>query len=277
MDGRQPKPDHLVSTGADQVVRTGPTRIALVARMAVCVLTVTPLLRWAVIAHAVRSGRPWRRSCPRCATRLGPRGDVHALSPAAQCGRCGQRLGPPPAALEVATALSAAVLVWSGLRGLQLIAYAWWAAIGVVLTFVDLAVQRLPARLSYASASGLVAVLLANALSTGGWQPWVRSVLGALITATVVAVCALALPALVHWGDVRYALAIGAAAAWPGWLTLYTAAFLGTLSAALVGVGLIASRRATLTTRSGPILVCRNDPRAAVAARSQVLKSGDLL
>jgi len=150
--------------------------------------------------------------------------------------------------VEVGVALSAAGLVFSGMRGLPLIAYGWWAAVGIVLAFVDLAVQRLPARLSYAAAGGLIAVLLANALRTHDWQPWVRSILGALITAAVVAVCALVMPALVHWGDVRYALAVGAAAAWPGWLTLYTAAFLATLSAALVGVGLIVSGRAKLTT-----------------------------
>src|SRR5256885_1069988 len=85
---------------------------------------------------------------------------------------------------------------------------------GIVLAFVDLAVQRLPGRLIYAAAGGLLAVLLANAMLTGEWQPWVRSVVGAFVTAAVVAVCAVAVPALVHWGDVRYALAVGAAAAW---------------------------------------------------------------
>ncbi len=46
-------------------------------------------------------------------------------------------------------ALSAAGLVFSGMRGLPLIAYGWWAAVGIVLAFVDLAVQRLPARLMF--------------------------------------------------------------------------------------------------------------------------------
>ena len=228
--------------------RAARRRRTLVIRTAVCVLTVTPLLRWAIIAHAVPSGRPRRRSCPRCATRLGPRGDLRAMTPIARCGRCGQRLGPPPGVPEAATALSTAVLVWSGLRGLPLLAYAWWAAVGVVLAFVDLAVQRLPARLSYTAAGGLIAVLLGHAVITHSWHSWSRSIFGALITAAVVTVCVLAMPTLVHWGDVRYALAVGAAAAWPGWLTLYAAAFLATLSAALVGVGLIVSGRAKLTT-----------------------------
>lgn len=230
--------------------------IGLALRTAACVLTVTPLLRWAVITHAVRAGRPWRRSCPRCATPLGPRGDLLALSPVAQCGRCAQRLGPPPGTLELVVALSATVLLWSGMRGLPLIAYCWWAVVGVVLAFVDLAVQRLPSRLSYAAAGGLLVLLLIDAEAAHTWQPWIRSMLGALIAAGIVAVCALAMPALVHWGDVRYALAIGAAAAWTGWLTLYAAAFLATLAGSLVGAGLIFRRRAKLTTHlpQGPFL-----------------------
>jgi leader peptidase (prepilin peptidase)/N-methyltransferase len=212
------------------------------------VLTITPLLRWAVITHAVAGGQRWRRSCPRCATRLGPRGDLRALTPAARCGRCDQQLGPSPGVLEVAALAAAAALIVAGLRGLSLLAYAWWAAVGLVLAFVDLAVHRLPARLSYTAAGGLLVGLLGDALVAHGWHPWTRSITGALLTAVAVALCALAVPRLVHWGDVRYALAVGAAAAWPGWLSLYTAAFLATLLAALVGVGLIVVGRARLTT-----------------------------
>jgi leader peptidase (prepilin peptidase)/N-methyltransferase len=150
--------------------------------------------------------------------------------------------------LEVAVAVTAAALIVSGLRGLSLLAYAWWAAVGLVLAFVDLAVQRLPARLSYIAAGGILVVLLGHALVTHAWHPWARSIIGALVTVVALALCALAMPRLVHWGDVRYAFAVGAAAAWPGWLSLYTTAFLATLSAATVGVGLILAGRARLTT-----------------------------
>jgi leader peptidase (prepilin peptidase)/N-methyltransferase len=241
MPGQEPSEPNHVGT-------TPRSRIVLAVRTGICALTATPLLRWAIITHAVRAGRPWRRSCPRCASQLGPRGDLLALSPLARCGRCGQRLGPPPWTLELVAALSAAMLIWSGMRGLPLIAYGWWAAVSIVLAFVDLAVQRLPARLSYAATSGLILVFLADALLTHNWRAWDRAVLGALITVIVVAVCALAVPGLVHWGDVRYSLAIGAAAAWVGWLGLYAAAFLATLFGALVGIGLIIARRARLTS-----------------------------
>jgi leader peptidase (prepilin peptidase)/N-methyltransferase len=157
-------------------------------------------------------------------------------------------LGPPAWTLEVIAAASLAALVLAGIRGLPLIAYAWWMGFSVALAFVDLAVQRLPARLSYAAAGGLVVVLLFDALFNHSWHAWSRAVLGAAATAAVVGLCALAMPALVHWGDVRYALAVGAAAAWSGWLALYAALFLAALSTALVGTYLLVTGRAKLTT-----------------------------
>jgi leader peptidase (prepilin peptidase)/N-methyltransferase len=129
-----------------------------------------------------------------------------------------------------------------------LVAYGWWAAFGVVLAFVDLAVQRLPARLSYTAAGGLIVMLLLNALLTNDRHAWFRAVAGGLIATSAVALCALALPTFVHWGDVRYALAVGAAAAWTGWLALYVAAFLATLLGAVMGLGLLMTRRASLAT-----------------------------
>lgn len=238
MSGSAPGRAGLVGTGVIRALRT-----------AVCVATAAPLLRWLVITHSVHSGQPWLHACPRCATPPGPRGSPRAISPLARCGTCGHRLGPPPWTVELAALTSLVTLVWSGLRGLSLAAYLWWAAAGLVLAFVDLDVQRLPARLSYAAAAGFAGLLLIEAWLTDDWHPWLRLVLGGLVTAGVVALCALMFPRLTHWGDVRYALATGAAAAWAGWPTLYTAAFVATLSAALTGAGLILWRKATLATQ----------------------------
>jgi leader peptidase (prepilin peptidase) / N-methyltransferase len=242
-----------VTTSSWSVHRSAMGRAA---RGALCVLAITPLLRWAVIAHTVHPGQPWRRACPQCATRFGPSRNIRALSPCARCSLCQLRLGPPPWTLELVTAGSAIALAISGMTGLQLVAYGWWAVLGVVLSFVDLAVQRLPARLSYAAVAGFLTLLGIDAVVEDSWQGWVRSASGALIAAFVLAVCALAMPRLVHWGDVRYALAIGAAAAFISWLGIYAAAFVWTLIAAVVGGGLVMIRRATLTTHlpQGPFL-----------------------
>ena len=147
-------------------------------------------------------------------------------------------------------------LVGSGLRGVPLVAYGWWASLSVALLFIDLAVQRLPARLSHTATVGLLAGLLMDAQVHDGWDSWIRAVLGALVAGGLLAVWALLRPALVGWGDVRFALAIGAATTWVSWLALYTAAFLSSLAAALVGAHWIITRRANLTTPlpQGPFL-----------------------
>ncbi|WP_327009742.1 hypothetical protein OHA72_22435 [Dactylosporangium sp. NBC_01737] len=141
-----------------------------------------------------------------------------------------------------------ALLVVAGVRDVALVAFGWWAAIGTVLMFVDVAAQRLPTRLCYLAVGGLGLLLVGHAIATHVWEPWLRLVLGALGSAAVVAACALAVPATVRWGDVRFALAIGGATAWAGWLALYTTAVLATLAAAVVGLGLVAARRATIKT-----------------------------
>jgi len=226
------------------------------ARVLVCAATVVPLLRWVVVVHAVPVGQPWRSACPACDTAVGPSGSLGALTPRARCGVCGLRLGPPPWAVELAVLASVAMLVRSGLPAVPLLAYGWWAALGVVQAFVDAAVQRLPTRVSYLASAGLMIVLAVDALAGHGWSAWLRAAAGALVSGVVLAVAVLAAPGLVHRGDVRYGLAIGAAAAWVGWLALYTAAFLASLAVALVGVGLILTGRATRKSQlpQGPFM-----------------------
>jgi leader peptidase (prepilin peptidase) / N-methyltransferase len=226
------------------------------ARVALCVAAVVPLMRWAVIMHAVSPERPWRRVCPRCQTPIGPNPNLGALSPRARCAACQHRLGPPPWTVEVAATCSAAALALSGVTGFRLAAYAWWAALGIVLAFVDLAVQRLPARLSYAALAGYMFLLGIDAQLHQSWTGWLRAALGGATAGSVLAACAMAVPRLVRWGDVRFVLAIGAASAFVGWLGLYAVAFLSTLLASIVGVGLIVARRATLATHlpQGPFL-----------------------
>ncbi|MEV6928453.1 hypothetical protein AB0M46_28750 [Dactylosporangium sp. NPDC051485] len=143
---------------------------------------------------------------------------------------------------------SLALLVVAGIRDLAFVAFGWWSAVGTVLLFVDLAVQRLPARLCYLAAGGLGALLLGHAAAVNDFEPWLRLVFGGLGSAAVVAICSMVAPTTVRWGDVRFALAIGGAAAWAGWLALYAMALLATGAAAVVGIGLVVARRATRKT-----------------------------
>ena len=114
----------------------------------------TPLLRWLVAHHSTEPDRPWRTRCA-CQAPLWP----GACGPTGRCRVCAARVGPRPLRLEAATIAFAAVLWLSGATGWsawQLAAYAWWATGMVVLAFVDLAVMRLPHRLTAATTIGTI-------------------------------------------------------------------------------------------------------------------------
>jgi leader peptidase (prepilin peptidase)/N-methyltransferase len=216
------------------------------ARLWRCVLlavTVTPLLRWAVVVHAVPAGQPWRRECLHCETSLGL-GNWWPLTPAGRCGRCRQRLGAPPWTVEGAAVAAALLLANAQLPGWAVPAYSWWAAIGVVLAFVDIAVHRLPNRLTWAASGGFL--MLAGLAAWHGYAgAWVRAAGAAVVLGCVLAVCVLAWPRSVGLGDVKYALAVGAAAGWVSWFAVYAAVFAATFLGALVSIGLLATRRAS--------------------------------
>lgn len=111
----------------------------MVTRCALTAAAVTPLLRWAVLHHAVPAGQLRRRACPGCATPIGLTAAAHRapLLPTGRCRVCGTRIGAPPYTVEAAALLAVAALLVSGLSSWPLAAYTWWTAAALVLAFVD--------------------------------------------------------------------------------------------------------------------------------------------
>ena len=134
-------------------------------------------------------------------------------------------------------------------------AYAWWAAFGVALGFIDIASHRLPDRLTWPAAGGFL--LLAGLAALHGYSgAWLRAALSAVILTVALGVCALIWPSRLGRGDVKYGAAIGAAAGWTSWFAVYAAIFTATLLGALVGIALVIARRASRRTQLpfGPFL-----------------------
>ncbi|GIF48114.1 leader peptidase (prepilin peptidase)/N-methyltransferase [Asanoa ferruginea] len=233
-------------------VRTAPRRLPAVL--------VTPLLRWLAINHTVAPGEPWRRTCPGCGAAIGFGG---ALLPQARCGGCAARVGPPPWSVEVLALLALLALVaFAGGRPVVSLpvvaAFAWWAALAIPLVLVDLAVHRLPDRLTLPAAAGVAVLLGAAALVDGAADRWVRSLLAGAGVALFFATTTLVLGRRgFGLGDAKLALSCAALLGWFGWGAVLLGLMAGLLLSALVSIVLLLAGKVRWTSSLpfGPFLV----------------------
>ena len=204
-------------------------------------IAVTPLLRWTIAGHSVPDDQPWRTACP-CGEPLWD----SAVPISGRCPGCGQRIGPPPLTVEATAVLAAFGLLASGLTGWPLAAYAWWATGMIVLAFIDLAVLRLPHRITAITTAVFLALLAAD----GNTTALVRAVAAGLVLAGFFTAVAVAARGQLGWGDPALAAPVGAALGWLGWNNLYAGTLLGLGAAALTGILL---RRTGRLPRGVPI------------------------
>ncbi|WP_422774560.1 prepilin peptidase [Plantactinospora sp. WMMC1484] len=204
----------------------------------------TPALRWIIAADSVPYGQPRRTGCDRCTTPIGPSGPLRALSPAARCAGCGSRVGAPPLTVEFALILAVAAVAVAARPPIESIAFAWWAACALPLLFVDVAVHRLPDRLSYASAAGTLTLLGVQALVAGDAAPWWRALLAGLGAALFLATTTLVLGRRgFGLGDAKLALSAVALLGWLGWPAVVAGGLLTFGASALCGLALLVTRR----------------------------------
>jgi leader peptidase (prepilin peptidase)/N-methyltransferase len=156
--------------------------------------------------------------------------------------------------------VTAAVLaVLAGRFGGQpdLLAYTFAGTVGVALAAIDLAVQRLPDRMTLPSVPALVCLLALAAVLDRNGGALARALLGGLALGGCYLVLAIAGRGQLGGGDVKLAGLAGLAMGWLGWSTLLAGAALGFLLAAAASVVLLARRRVTLRSAIsfGPYLL----------------------
>jgi leader peptidase (prepilin peptidase)/N-methyltransferase len=140
-------------------------------------------------------------------------------------------------------ALLAGALALLGLRPAT-IALAWGAAAAVVLGSVDLAVHRLPDRVTYPAFVVCAVALAGDAAVLGTWWPLARAGVAAAATLLVTAGVSALVPEALGFGDVKLLGGLGLVLGWFGWTILLTGVFLGVLVGGLASLVLLASRRA---------------------------------
>jgi leader peptidase (prepilin peptidase)/N-methyltransferase len=222
------------------------------AIMALRSVALTPVLRRLAVAYGVPFGSPPRGACPACGASVGLGAPGSALLPPGRCGSCGGRVGPLPYAVELVALLAVALGLLAVPRPGLLPAYAWWAALAVPLVFVDLAVHRLPDRLTYPAAAG---VFLLSGLAGEGW---LRGLLAGVGVGLLFGLSTLVLGRRgFGLGDAKLALSCAALLGTIGWGPVVLGLVLAFFSSGLVSVALLAARRVRWSTHLpfGPFLV----------------------
>jgi len=191
-------------------------------------------LRRPVYRLSVRADEPERELCPYCGERL------RLLR-----GCCGRRLGAPVLP-ELVTATVLALVAARFAGQVDAVVFAFLGVLGVALATIDIAVERLPDRLTL-PAYPVVAVLLGvTALVHGDFSALLRAFLGCVALAGGYLLLALLRPGQLGAGDVKLAGVLGLALGWLGWPTLALGAALAFVLSAVVSLALLAARRITL-------------------------------
>jgi leader peptidase (prepilin peptidase) / N-methyltransferase len=194
-------------------------------------------LRGPVFRLSVPGGEPHRTACPRCGT--------GTAAVAVRCRKCGGFFGPPWV-FEVVTAVVLALLCARFADSAAVLAFGFLGVLSVALSAVDIAVSRLPDKLTLPAYPVLI-LLLGIATVTGhAGGALLRALLGGVALTCAYFLLAVLRPGQLGAGDVKLAGLTGLALGWLGWPVLIAGAALAFVLSGLVSLGLLAARRISL-------------------------------
>ncbi|MEU0513388.1 prepilin peptidase [Amycolatopsis sp. NPDC006125] len=139
----------------------------------------------------------------------------------------------PPAVLELVGAVLFAAMAWRFASQVDLFAYSWFVAVGVLLAALDLKIGRLPTRLLQPGGLALAALFGLTAVVHEDAHSIIRSAAGLLVLLVFYGALYFLLPGHLGGGDLRLGGLLGVALGWAGWTALLYGTLLGWLAAAL--------------------------------------------
>lgn len=185
--------------------------------------------------------------CPLCKQPVQPRDNVPVFSWLllhGRCRNCDGPISPRYPLVELGTGLLFfSVTLHMGFHP-ALPAFLYLAAMSVALALIDIDVKRLPDRIVLPSYVAALMLLGAAALAGHDYHAYLRAIEGLASYYGAFFVLAFIYPAGMGFGDVKLAGVLGLYLGWIGWGALVVGAFTGILIGALVGMALIAARRA---------------------------------
>ena len=116
----------------------------------------------------------------------------------------------------------------------------------VPLILIDLREHRLPNRITLPLVPAVLIALVFASWGAGAWERMPRALLAGLALLAAYAILHLLYPAGLGMGDVKLAPSLGLVLGWLSWEAVLWGTFLAFLLSALVGLVLLALRRATL-------------------------------
>ena len=195
-------------------------------------------LRGPVFALSVPSGSPNRADCSRCGAATG--GQL-----AVRCRECRRWFGPP-VVLELTTAVVLALLSARFADSAAVVAFGFFGMLSVALSAIDIAVHRLPDKLTLPAYPALVLLLGLAAVFGHSGAALVRALLGGVALTCVYFLLAVLRPGQLGAGDIKLAGLTGLALGWLGWPVLILGAALGFVLSGVVSLGLLTARRISL-------------------------------
>jgi leader peptidase (prepilin peptidase)/N-methyltransferase len=161
-----------------------------------------------------------------------------------RCAHCGHRISVRYPLVEVATALLfVGITARLGLSP-ALPAYLYLAGVAVALAVIDLDVRRLPDLIVLPSYLVGGVLLGTAAAANGDWASAGRGLAAMAALGAVYFGLSLAYPGGMGFGDVKLAGLLGLYLGWLGWSAVWVGTFAGFLLGGLVGVALLATRKA---------------------------------
>jgi leader peptidase (prepilin peptidase)/N-methyltransferase len=217
-----------------------------------------PVLARTAYQMSVDAGTPARGACRHCGAEL-PAGWSRFLLWSGRCGRCRGMLGPRVWLVAGVGGVGGFVVGYRLGNDPALLAFLVFALGCVVLSFVDIAVRRLPDQLTAPLAAvGVVGLGTASYLARD-MTPVLRGLIGAALAGGFFLALAWARPDGdgMGLGDAKLAGVLGLYLGWLGWRDLVVGILVGTVAATVFALYMVGSgrmgRRSVLTY--GPFLV----------------------
>lgn len=186
-------------------------------------------------------------ACPGCAERISVRDNIPVLSwilLRGRCRTCGMRISVRYPLVEVLTAvlfMSVALRFgWSWTLPAEII----FVAGLVALSFIDLDHMLLPRQIVYIIGAGVAAALLVAAAHDNAWHRLEVAAICAAVEFAILFTINFVSPRSLGFGDVRLGPVIALALGWLGWRYAFLGFLAANLIGAVVGIALIAVRRA---------------------------------